>query len=393
MRTDYSKEFDIAETIVATIMETANEEQQAQLLDWLAESEENRKLYRRLVQNETIVALINQRQAIELDKVVDSIQHKIEANNKTTCVLSGRNRIRIAAAACIAIAVALSITFTVYNKTTEEDISLTSTSAKASKVKMLLADGEELIIDGTDEDIIATNGFISRNEKGIVLNDENGEATTNAPIKLNKVITEKGGEIFMTLSDGTGVRLNAESELSIPSKFEPNERRVFLSGEAYFEVAPNANSPFIVVADQMNIRVLGTTLNVKAYKNEPRMTTTLISGRVSVTTKSSEAELKPGMAADIDRSSEEIQVSEVDIALATAWINGYYMFNDEQLDEITRVLSRWYDVDFVFDDDLSKQQIFSGRVQKSNTIEEILHQITLSGGPCFSVENKKVHVK
>lgn len=387
---DYSTEFDVAEIIASVIAGATDSGQQERLSVWLAESEENRELFRKLTEGGSVIAS-KQQETIDLDEVVGRILSRISTGKKAKLNLQKKRWLRVAAAACIVSAAGLTSFLALRNEAGNADVLSATALPPASKVRIVLGTGEEIAVDDTKEDMLTADGYISRDGESLVVSGD--RATTGAHDRIDRIITEAGGEIHFMLSDGTKVWLNAGSELSFPFRFDSDERRVFLSGEAYFEVVHNKDSPFIVVADKMNIRVLGTTFNIKAYADDPRIVTTLVSGSVLVTTNRSKMELKPGMAAELDHSTDEVQVHEADVRLATAWIDGYFMFRDETLDAITRTLARWYDVKFVFEDSGLERQIFNGRIKKYGPIKETLDRITLAGGPAFSIEKEKIYVK
>ena len=169
---------------------------------------------------------------------------------------------------------------------------------------------------------------------------------------------------------------------------------VRLVGEAYFEVAKDASRPFIVEANGVRTRVLGTSFNIQAYDDESDVRTALVTGRVQVSlpggTKA--VDLTPGREAVWVKGSSGLSVHAVDVAKVTAWRSGQFLFDEESLDVVARMLSRWYGVQFVHDGDKHGQHTFSGRLSKDWPLERALEMITLAGGPRFSREGDVVHV-
>jgi ferric-dicitrate binding protein FerR (iron transport regulator) len=160
--------------------------------------------------------------------------------------------------------------------------------------------------------------------------------------------TPRGGNYQLNLSDGTKVWLNSSSTIKYPLVFQENERRVILTGEAYFEVAKNQSKPFYVETENMTIHVLGTHFNVNAYKDEPSTKTTLLEGKVSVKLNNNKsALLKPGQQAETDMSLPgNIKVNnDIDLYSVTAWQRGLFEFRNADLSTIARQLSRWYNID------------------------------------------------
>ncbi|WEK20852.1 MAG: DUF4974 domain-containing protein [Candidatus Pedobacter colombiensis] len=226
-----------------------------------------------------------------------------------------------------------------------------------------------------------------------------------SPVKdapgLNVMVTPKGGQYSIVLPDGTNVWINAGSTLRFPSSFwEMPERRVYLSGEAYFEVRQIKSVlnmqrrarkiPFIVQTDKQEITVLGTHFNINCYNDEPNIKTTLLEGLVKVSSKGGDAILKPGMQAINNGST--LQIAEVDTDLAIAWKNGEFAFINESLENIMKQVSRWYNVHVVYNDEQIKKKKFGAFVSKFKNVSELLHMIELNGEVKFKVQGNKITV-
>lgn len=169
------------------------------------------------------------------------------------------------------------------------------------------------------------------------------------PDKMQRLSTPRGMDFKVVLPDGSEVRLNAESTIEFPASFQLGERRVKLKGEAYFKVARNENSPFIVVSDQLTVKVLGTEFNFKSYASETA-SVALVKGSVEVMrpgTGVSHATLHPGEEAWYDETGA-IRVQEVDTYAVTQWVNGFFYFHDQPLVKVLCDLGRWYNLGVVF---------------------------------------------
>ena len=193
----------------------------------------------------------------------------------------------------------------------------------------------------------------------------------------------RGGEYFMTLEDGTKVWLNAETELRYPVRFQKDRREVEVVGEAYFEVAKDANRPFIVHASGMNTRVLGTSFNVKAYTGEERQTT-LVKGRVEVSYGTQRVKISPGE--QVTLKGEELEVQEVDTQVSTGWKNGLFVFDDQSLENVLQELGRWYDVHIFIANEGVKQLKFTSNFPRYENIDRVLDIIELAA--CVKCEIK-----
>ena len=217
--------------------------------------------------------------------------------------------------------------------------------------------------------------------------DSIGMANVN---KNNELIIPKGGEYQVMLADGTKVWLNSASRLIYPQSFMGKERRVVLSGEAFFDVAHDAERPFIVETSRMNVKVLGTRFNVNDYDDNEEVSTTLVNGSVEIVSGGQQAfRLVPGEQAY--GKENELEKREVNVRLYTSWIDGKFLFNNTELEEIAKQISRWYDVEFVFDDEEIKDYKFSGFIPRYESITNLFEILEKSANVSFvRKEYKKV---
>ena len=214
--------------------------------------------------------------------------------------------------------------------------------------------------------------------------------------RYNTVITPRGGEYQLVLSDGTKVWLNAASSIRYPVCFSGQDRRVVnVVGEAYLEVAKDAAHPFIVTTRQSNITVLGTSFNVKAYPDEPADKTSLVEGLVSVrpgsAAGSGDVLLRPGAQAVVD-CGRRLTVSAANLEEALAWKNGLFVFQSECLESITRKLYRWYNVDIVFNDNTLKNIRFTGRLRRYDDMTVLLNMISSTSRVTFTRDGSRLIV-
>lgn len=195
-------------------------------------------------------------------------------------------------------------------------------------------------------------------------------------IIYNTLKIPRGGEFQLVLSDGTKVWMNAESQLRYPVSFSGTERKVFLSGEAYFEVRQDSCRPFYVVTDEVYIRVYGTAFNVNTNRLAD-IQTVLVKGSIGVgkTGLKEEIILKPGELADFDRNKQTFRVEKVDTSRYTIWREGYFAFENESLEEIMGMLGRWYNTEVFFSSESLKQLKFTGYLRKYDDIKQILDAI------------------
>jgi ferric-dicitrate binding protein FerR (iron transport regulator) len=278
----------------------------------------------------------------------------------------------------------------------EETIEITEqqTIERHNKAMLILSDGNSLILDSPENTELAdANGVRIRNNPGELLQYEQDENQLNQ-LKKNRLIIPVGARYQLKLSDGTQVWMNSLSELEYPVAFASNERRVKLSGEAYFVVKPKPESDFIIEANGYEIRVTGTSLNVSAYEVDGYMHTTLVSGTVDVQSRLGQwQKLRPGQMALINNENQEILVEEVDPRYYTSWREGILYFNKISLQDLATKLERWYDVDITFTNDGTKGLLFSGAMENSRNIEFLLFLIGQASKVEFEINNNQIRVK
>jgi ferric-dicitrate binding protein FerR (iron transport regulator) len=245
----------------------------------------------------------------------------------------------------------------------------------------------------------AANGVLDQTNAGNVVKTNAGQivyrnshhSSTASPMVYNTLSTPKGGEYQLVLPDGTKIWLNAASSITYPTAFNGKERRVTLTGEAYFEVAKNREKPFYVNVNNTQIRVLGTHFNIEAYDDDTEMTTTLLEGSVQVTKNQAVSVLQPGQKAVIPNNSDKIAISTANIREAIAWKNGYFIFDDENITGIMKKVSRWYDVSVSYKDNADDQK-FGGTFYRTKSITELLQYLEKIGKVHFAVEGRRVIV-
>lgn len=211
-------------------------------------------------------------------------------------------------------------------------------------------------------------------------------------LKYNTLIVPKGGEYTIVLNDGTKVKLNSMSELRYPIKFLGDQRKVTLKGEAYFDVAKDTSKPFIVETNQMKLKVLGTKFNINSYRDEKNIVTTLLSGKVEIANMkdSNKIYLQPNQQAILNRDKGEIKVQTVNPKLYVGWVNNSFVFNNYTLKEIMRILSRWYNIDYIFVNLNARDIRFYGTLNRFKDIKELLNKFEKTGNVRFEYQNNNI---
>jgi len=259
-----------------------------------------------------------------------------------------------------------------------------------SKAVLTLANGTSIAL------YEGSSSFLSQleNTKGMKLNS--GELVYEAPSDAaatagyNTLTTPRGGQFRLVLPDGSKVWLNAASSITYPVTFTGSSRTVTITGEAYLEVARNPEKPFKVIVNGMEVTVLGTCFNINAYTDEAGISTTLLEGAVRVSRGNNMQVLQPGQQAQLQPNGTFRLMPDTDTAAVTAWKNGMFAFNGEDIASIMRQVNRWYDAEIVYTSAVS--QHFVGSIPRDVPVSKLLTMLELTGRLRFRIEGKKIIV-
>lgn len=312
---------------------------------------------------------------------------------------------RMPAAAALVLLAALAVYLKFFNAPKATDpVAVTTIPAPSiqqlkpggNRAVLTLANNTQVILDSAANGLISTQGAIKveKLHNGQLVYTINGrQVAANDEAFYNTITTPRGGQYQVTLADGTGVWLNAQSSIRFPVLFTGNERQVEITGEAYFEVAKDASRPFKVKAAASAIEVLGTHFNVNAYDDEAYIKTTLVEGKVKVTsaTNSQPEFLLPGQQSAIGKNGQITVNLHADTEEALAWKNGRFQFKSADLKSILRQLQRWYDADVEYRGDVAALR-FTGQLPRTENVSGLFEKIELTGAVHFKVEGRKIIV-
>jgi len=313
-----------------------------------------------------------------LDKTFAVIKSRMNVEKGKVVPLFRRSWVRIAAA--VIFLLGGFAVFSLIKKTNpnQDIVKINSSKPKqnagSNKAVLSLANGSNIILETVENGTVTKQGgteIIKLAHGQLVyklLNEKPDE------VLFNSIKTPRGGQYEVILSDGSKVWLNAASSLRFPAGFNGNERKVELSGEAYFEVAKNASMPFKVeIAGKGEVEVLGTHFNINAYSDEITANTTLIEGSVKVMGFSSHKShiINPGEQAQIHGNGQITIKKEADARQAMVWKDGTFNFNNADLRTVLRQLSRWYDVDIQFKGAVPERK-FNGEIQRDLDLSQVL---------------------
>jgi ferric-dicitrate binding protein FerR (iron transport regulator) len=255
----------------------------------------------------------------------------------------------------------------------EQVVRLEDINAGKAGAILTLANGQHVVLDSLGNGVVATQGGATVSLQNGTLLYDNNTGSGNGKIDYNTMTTPKGRQYQLILPDGTKVWLNAASSLTYPTAFTKGERKVKITGEAYFEVAKNESMPFIVnIGDEAGVEVLGTSFNVNAYKDGGNINATLLEGLISITSGADKKIVKPGEQA---RISYDISIiKNADIEKALAWKNGIFNFEEVGLREMMMQIERWYNIEVIYAPNVPDVKFF-GKMSRKADLATVLEAL------------------
>ena len=259
-----------------------------------------------------------------------------------------------------------------------------------TKATLILADGKSVVLQhDTTRDIAVGEGVNAKNSGSGIVYSANGNEKRN--LQYNVLQTPRGGEYQITLADGSMVQLNSATQLKFPVVFDKEKREVYLTGEAFFEVQKDEKRPFYVIADGIKIRVYGTSFNVNTHDKE-RVQTVLVEGSIGLSAEKGgpEYRMKPSQLGEYRRTDAALNVKNVEIEPYLAWKDGFFVFENQTMEQIMNTLSLWYDVDVFYTNEQLKNLHFTGHVKRYEKIDNILKAIKSAVGVTFTIKDRTI---
>ena len=369
----------------------------AELESWLDESEHNSLKFHELTHSRKLVLQVEHMREFETDKKAAWLKmlERGLPEREPVKMFAWKRYAAIAAAVLVVVSGVWLL-----NRKKENSIVVNNTASHqlASNVApgrdgaiLTLAGGKKIVLDSTGNGTITTQGNAKLVKLGTGKLAYNIESrNTSNEIIYNELSTPRGRKFQLTLPDGSNVWLNAASSIRFPASFTGKERKVSVTGEAYFEVTKNASMPFVVSVNNTTlVRVLGTHFNIMAYPDENNITTTLLEGSVKVVKENVTALIVSGQQARVDGPDIKV-IKDADTELAMAWKNGFISFRHADLQSLMRQVERWYDIDVVYQGNIPPRS-FSGDVSRSADLSKML-RILEASNIHVSVDGKKLIV-
>ena len=384
---------EIEKIVVKFLNQEANHSELEKLED-LLKNEEGIQVFNSYVKTQYISTL--SMTEYDVNKAKETIKTRLKKGKRTRRVYLYK---KLAVAASIMLMLGMTF-YILYNSsqvnTPETENQPHLIVAGTDKAILTLENGDEVALEKGKK---YQTGKVRSNGEELVYADK-GQSEVGGKVPLYNYLTiPRGGQFFVKLSDGTEVWLNSETKLKYPVKFTDGiSRQVeLIYGEAYFKVSPSTahnGAEFQVLTNSQEIDVLGTEFNLKAYNNDPVMATTLVEGKIKIKKGEVTETLMPNQQATISHESDKIDIEEVDVSQEISWVKGLFSFNEKPLEEIMTVLSRWYDTEVIFENAKQKNFVFTGILERTKAIEDILKLIeaTSEGQLIFEINDNTINI-
>ena len=381
---DMFDQIDIETLILKYLQGKLAEEEKRQLDEWLKD-DRNKKLFSRLVNKQRILVKMERLDEYDWEKSWKVMEKKLHERKKFSWKYWGM------VASLLGIVLLGTWVFMEKNEKKSPVVVMRGVEPGGVFAELVLPDGKIVELNKDSNNLfLGESGKVLRNENGVLFLTQ--DSVQLQKVGYSEIRTPRGGEYQVVLPDNSIVWLNADSKLRFPLTYSGKERRVFASGELYFQVAKDSLSPFrIEVEGLYEVEVLGTEFNVRAYSDLPSATT-LVDGRVLIRDKGTKVVLKPGEQA-VKGKHGEVVVREVDVAPYIAWKQGYFLFEDERLEDILNELARWYDVNVFFENSSVREERFSVDMPRHESFEEVLRLIEQTRSIQIEIEGNNVFVK
>lgn len=383
----------LKELITAYFFGSLENEDSRELLTWLNEDAEHKKIFKQYVRELYAMKVAENWSSVRLDRAKDKVFRKLSRHREL-------RRVYMGVAAILLLFVSSALFYSIYQASfhvlSEKRVYSDLVQHHEHQQAILSIDNEkQIVLNATREKVIASDSlrrvFI---DDSCVMRYENLGQAPSGKIPVHTLEVPRGSEFRVTLSDGTKVWMNAGSKLIYPETFSGDCRCVTLSGEAYFEVAHDAGMPFIVTTSDMDLTVLGTSFNVKAYEENEYVVTTLITGRIrqKYVKGAREIVLEPAEQSVYQKSDGLLQVTKVDVAEVIGWKEGRLIMKNKPLHEIFKELARWYDFEVEYKSERLQFTRFYLNIDRYDDIKMVLEKLQKTNGIKFIIHERKIIV-
>ncbi len=392
----FQQHIEISRIIALSYLRELEDDEQSRLDSWLQSDPTHPLLYKKIGTTSDFTKREENIKMLDQEKIWEGIYNQISSSHKKPIVHHLYKRLLKYAAILL---IPLFIAFIAWFIANDVIDSQNRIQIKpGERIAQLKLDNGTIIELGKRDTIFQyrKNLMEIKIDSGKVYYENKLQDEAETPV-YHSIRVPRGGEYDLTLSDGTRVWINSETELKYFAVPNVKERKVYLKGEAYFEVKEDKDHPFIVHANGMNVRVLGTKFNVSAYPDENILHTTLVEGSVFVNESISDSHqsctLKPSQQASLNLGDTiSITVNDVDVSLYTSWVERKFHFKQIPLEDIMKKFSRWYNVEVFYDNEEIKGQIFSGIIPRFENGESFLELMERTNSVSFDYNENAIVV-
>ena len=370
----------IADLIIAELTGKIDDAGRNELENWKHETPEHLRLYN-LYQSPDFIA-----RKFEFIKEYSAIEAYQEFAGR---VKWAKHRKRTLAlyryVAAVVLLFVLSGSFYFFHDTKDESIAFVQ-KIQPGSCKAILTEPDGTKIDISDTTFLA---FVQKS----VMSRKNGEEKEVVETLYHTITIPRGGEYDLLLSDGSRLRMNSESEIRVPVTFEKGQREVFMKGEIFFDITRDSLAPFVVHTHQGDIRVLGTSFNVRDYQDEDFLETTLVNGKVAFEREGNYSYLKPGEQLRLNKEDGKTTVETVDVLLYCSWKDGRFVFEKQRLEVIMNTIARWYNINVFYESSSVKDILFTGNIKRYSDLEQVVNMLKLINKIDIEIKDRNVFVR
>jgi transmembrane sensor len=386
--------FDISRLIWKYLQQEISVEERAVLDEWVGRSEGNKKWFEELIGSNTLQSRLSSYHAMAESR--EQVWQKVlESHTKPAKTVRFKWFVLAAAASVL---LALSLVIFNRNSSRENEQAVVNMQDKneisapsSNKAILSLDDGRKIYLDSVSNGVLVAQDNVNIEKLGdgrLAYKSQPGAEK----LVYNTLSNPRGSRVIdIMLADGSRVWLNNESSIRFPIAFGKGERRVEITGEAYFEVAKDAKKPFVVKVGKMNVQVLGTAFNINSYQDESGIKTTLVEGSIRLNTGNKSKLLEPGQQAEVGDEKIDI-INKVDIDKAIAWRKGLIAMGGDDIKSVFRQIGRWYDVDIEYAGTVRPIKLY-GDIPRSISLRGVLEAIQMNSDLQYKIIGNKVIIQ
>jgi len=377
---ELERKFRIAYLIGHFIQEDISEEEEAELENWILESDHNMQIFEDLTDEVAVDGFMKWYSERDTERSLEEVKQRLQFSKPSKVVSIWK----YAAAASIVILLGVGGYFLAFQEKEQSPVSRVNKTADISPgqyaATLTLANGKQIILTNVRDTVINQEVRI---ENGVAVYTN----TDNTP-EYNEIKIPCKGFYKLVLPDGSKAWVNSSSSIRYPTRFTGNERRISITGEAYFEVAKDATHPFIVSVNGIDVTAVGTAFNINAYANENDLRVTLTEGKIKVSNQSRTELLGPGRQISIN--ADQWSISTVDTSPIVAWTKNQFKFKNTTIDEAMRMVERWYDAKIVYQDKVTDH--FTGTINRNVPASHLLKLLEETGQVHFQIKDDTIIV-